>query len=146
MELTVKDYQTMRDALARLCEYFSENQVPRESLFTSRLVASELVGNVLRHSMGEARIRGEVKEGYVELVVFSSVHFVPPKKSVCAEVLCGDQEKFLQEKRGISDHADRSRARRRAAYRRQAEALAARRGLLLPRAVRDLLWQRALAF
>ena len=87
MELTVKDYQTMRDALARLCEYFSENQVPRESLFTSRLVASELVGNVLRHSMGEARIRGEVKEGYVELVVFSSVHFVPPKKSVCAEVL-----------------------------------------------------------
>ena len=86
MELTVKDYQTMRDALARLCEYLSENQVPRESLFTSRLVASELVGNVLRHSEGEARVCLEVKEGFIELVVFSSVHFVPPQKSVCAEV------------------------------------------------------------
>lgn len=86
MVFEVKNYAAMREAIESLCRFLSEQCVPSESVFDSKLVASELVGNVLRHSQGTATLCGEIKDGFVELHVLSDVTFIPPIISQKAEV------------------------------------------------------------
>lgn len=86
MFFEVNDQKSLEAAMAALCQYLTERSVPHGSVFDSKLVVSELVGNVLRHSNGVATLRGGVKDGFVELKVHSTVHFRPPEKSSCSDV------------------------------------------------------------
>jgi hypothetical protein len=86
MIIEVKNYQSMRAAIADLCEFLQTQQVAENGLFHSKLVASELLGNVLSHSRGSATLHGVLKDGFIELTVVSTVKYTPPEKSVRADV------------------------------------------------------------
>ena len=55
--------------MKRLSEYLEESDIPEENVFDSKLVVSELVGNVLRHSDGVASLEGEIQGEFIELKV-----------------------------------------------------------------------------
>ena len=86
MIFEIDDYSSMQDAITRFCLFLTQNKIPDERIFDSRLVANELVGNVLRHTQGRARLHGEIRGGFVELVVFSSVAYTPPKTTEKADL------------------------------------------------------------
>lgn len=86
MRFEVKNLIQLQAEIARLCAFLTENEVPAERIFDSRLVASELIGNALRHSKEGARLHAEIRDGCVEIVVFSGAVFTPPKTSVCSGV------------------------------------------------------------
>lgn len=86
MVFEIKNYETMQAAIAQVCRFFEELRVPSERVFDSKLVMSELVGNVLRHTNGKATLRGELNGGCIELTVSASTPFIPPQKSCLAEV------------------------------------------------------------
>ncbi len=86
MIFEIKNHVAMREALDALCSYLAQQGVPPERVFDSKLVATELVGNVLRHSDGIAKLCGEIEGGFIELIVFSSIPFIPPKTSQKVEV------------------------------------------------------------
>lgn len=86
MVLIIKTPLELAQALTRLEEFLSLANAPEESIFNSKLVTSELVGNVLRHSGGCARFHSELKNGFVQLTIYDSDCFVPPKQSHCSEI------------------------------------------------------------
>ncbi len=82
----IKDMLAMRTAIAEFCAFLSREKVPENGVFNSRLTLNELVGNVLRHTDGEASFRGEIKDGFIELSVFSNRPFTPPKTTQRVDV------------------------------------------------------------
>ena len=86
MIFEMQNYAAMKDALEKLCRFLDGHDVPAERVFDSKLEASEFVGNVFRHSNGVARLQGEVNDGFVELVVFSTAAYIPPENSRPADV------------------------------------------------------------
>ncbi len=86
MIFEIDNYSSMQDAIAQFCLFLAQNQVSDERVFDSRLVANELVGNVLRHSHGKATLCGDIRDGFVELTVLSSVRYTPPKTTKNAEI------------------------------------------------------------
>ena len=86
MIFEIKDYPAMHAAIAELCDTLQKSSVPSERVFDSKLVISELVGNVLRHTDGKATLRGEINGEFIELTVHSTVAFLPPEKSRIADV------------------------------------------------------------
>lgn len=86
MIFEVENYATMRDALERFCRFLADSGVAAERVFDSKLVASELIGNVLKHAKQQAKFCAEIKDGFVELCVFSKTPFEPPKISKNAEL------------------------------------------------------------
>ena len=86
MIFEIKDYPAMHAAIAELCDTLQKSSVPSERVFDSKLVISELVGNVLRHTDGKATLRGEINGEFIELTIHSSVAFLPPEKSRPADV------------------------------------------------------------
>ncbi|MBQ7368081.1 MAG: hypothetical protein IJW60_00035 [Clostridia bacterium] len=86
MIFKVENYQTLRRAVEDVSSFLSERDVPTERIFDSRLVMSELIGNVLRHAKGIATLGVEVREGFVELHVCSETPFTPPAFSRKADL------------------------------------------------------------
>ena len=86
MVLTIKTRLELDAALAQLDEFLSSQNVPDEGVFQSKLVMSELVGNVLRHSQGFARFHSELQDGFIQLRIYASDCFLPPKTSNCSDV------------------------------------------------------------
>ena len=86
MFFEVKDVVALQKAVDSFCEYLKNSDVPEPCVFDSKLVAHELVGNVLRHSNGFARLHGVIENGFVQMKIFSSVPFEPPKQSRCSDV------------------------------------------------------------
>ena len=82
----VENHATLQAALQALCDFLQAQNVPQNSVFDCKLVACELLGNVLRHAHGKAKIRSEIKDGCVELRIDSENVFLPNKKAVCADV------------------------------------------------------------
>ncbi|MBQ7879174.1 MAG: ATP-binding protein [Clostridia bacterium] len=78
MVFEVENYATMKQAIDSFCRFLGEENIPAESVFTSKLAATELIGNVLRHAQGTARLCGEIKDGCIHLTVFSTPQFIPP--------------------------------------------------------------------
>ena len=79
----LKDLQT---GMEQLCEFLFREQIPSDSIFDSKLVVSELVGNVLKHSDGIAALHTEIKDGFISLKIVSTKPYVLPEKSVCSDV------------------------------------------------------------
>lgn len=86
MKFEIKDYQTMQKSIADFCRFLSDFGLTAENVFDCRLVANELVGNILRHAKAEASLLGEIADGFVVLTVRSSSPFTPPQTSVCSDV------------------------------------------------------------
>lgn len=86
MIFEIENHLAMREALDELCLYLAQNGISPERVFDSKLVATELVGNVLRHSDGIAKLCGEIAGEFIELIVLSSIPFIPPKVSRKAEL------------------------------------------------------------
>jgi anti-sigma regulatory factor (Ser/Thr protein kinase) len=82
----VENTATLQAALQALCDFLHAQNVPQNSVFDCRLVACELLGNVLRHAQGKASIHSEIKDGCVEIRIDSKDIFFPKKKAVCADV------------------------------------------------------------
>lgn len=86
MILEIKDRKSMQDGIERLCAFLLERGVASERVFDSKLVASELLGNVFKHTNGTAILKVEIVDGEVRLKVSSNVAFIPPEKTVCSDV------------------------------------------------------------
>ncbi len=86
MVIKVTDLKTLQTALETLCEFLSSRNLPSDCVFDSKLVACELLGNVLRHSTGNAELHGAVGEEFVELKIKAERIFQPPKESQCSDV------------------------------------------------------------
>ena len=86
MEMEIKTAEALQDASGRMERFLMEKSVSPERIFDCRLVVNELIGNVFRHSCGVARLRIQIKDGFVEVRVFSSVEYLPPLESNCSEV------------------------------------------------------------
>ena len=82
----IENYELLRDATEEFCGFLSHANVPTERIFDSKLVVYELLGNVLKHSDGKASLCYEIIDGFVEVKIFSSVPYEPPKRSQCVDV------------------------------------------------------------
>lgn len=67
-------------------EFLAKEQVQGDAVFNSKLIIDELAGNVIKHTRGEASVKGKVEDGYIRLQVYSSVPYTLPKESFCSEV------------------------------------------------------------
>ncbi len=85
MRFEIYDYDSFRVAVEELCKFLSSCELPQERVFDSRLVAHELLANVLEHSGGKARLIAEVTEGYIHLTVRAERAYRPPTESVCPD-------------------------------------------------------------
>ena len=88
MFFKVKNYATMQTALEKLCEYLAEMGISEEQIFDSKLIACELLGNVLKYTDGESGLHGEIKDGFIGLKIISERYFALPETIVCSDVLC----------------------------------------------------------
>lgn len=83
----VENLTQLKEETLRFCSFLDRHGVSSERIFDSRLVWSELVGNILKHSKGTARLCAEIVDGFLELVVLSDKVFIPPATSHCSGVL-----------------------------------------------------------
>ena len=74
--------------LEKWTKYLHALGVSADQIFDSRLVACELLANVLCHAQSEASLRGEVRDGFIEMKVFSNTPFRVPQKITCSDVFC----------------------------------------------------------
>lgn len=88
MFFKVKNYATMQTALDELCAFLTESGIPQDLVFDSKLIACELLGNVLKYTGGESGLHGEIKDGYIGLKILSERYFALPEKIVCSDVFC----------------------------------------------------------
>jgi anti-sigma regulatory factor (Ser/Thr protein kinase) len=86
MIFEVKNYATMQEAIESLCAFLIEQGVQADSVFDSKLVAYELLGNILKHADGQAKLQGDVVNEFVELKIHTNSIFILPKEKPCPEV------------------------------------------------------------
>lgn len=86
MVFKIENYATLRSAIEEFCDFLSLSSVPQNSIFDSKLVLYELLGNVVKHTGGNASLQGSVKNGFVEVKILSSAPFQMPKHNPCADV------------------------------------------------------------
>ena len=80
----VKDLNALQAALDGLCQFLAEWKVDKEKAFDCKLVACELVGNVLKYADGKAGLRVEVLDGFARLKALSDSFFGLPEKIECS--------------------------------------------------------------
>ncbi|MBQ9730373.1 MAG: ATP-binding protein [Clostridia bacterium] len=83
-ELTERE--SIKAAIDALCLFLEEEGASAEKIFDSKLVATELVENVFRHTLGTACLESKIENGKLELKVYSSAGGTPPTVSRRAEV------------------------------------------------------------
>ena len=87
MDFEVKNYQSMQAAISEFCRFLAAQDISPETIFNSRLVATELLGNVFKHTSDtKAEFRVLLKEGFIELTVTSTSAYAPPKTSRLPEL------------------------------------------------------------
>ena len=86
MIIRIDDRNALKGALQELAEYLHAASSSEEGLFHSKLVVSELVGNVFRHSEGGASVTLERTGAFVHLTVHATKPFYPPEKSTLSDV------------------------------------------------------------
>jgi anti-sigma regulatory factor (Ser/Thr protein kinase) len=87
MLVKVTDYTTLQAALEALCQELDVKKVSKETVFDCKLVACELLGNVLKHGDGLAELHSEIQDGAVIVRVLSKQSFDLPEKIICSETL-----------------------------------------------------------
>ena len=108
----VKDYASLQTALDGLCQFLAEWEIIQERIFDCKLIACELVGNVLKYTSGQAGLQAKIVEDCVQVKALSDTFFKLPESIVCSGLyaeggrglflvnsLCGGQ--ILAEEDGI---------------------------------------------
>jgi anti-sigma regulatory factor (Ser/Thr protein kinase) len=80
----VKDYTSLQTALDGLCQFLTKWKVAEEKVFDCKLVACELVGNVLKYTDGKAGLQVSIADGIVSLKALSECFFELPENIVCS--------------------------------------------------------------
>lgn len=90
MDFEIDNYNALRYALRKMCEAF-EDDMSDEALFDCKLVANELLSNVLQHGGQRAYFRATLAGDEVTISVRSEHAYRPPVTSVCADTMqeCG---------------------------------------------------------
>lgn len=112
MIFEIENYPSLQESVEALCAYLIEQGVPSESVFDCKLVAYELLGNVLKHGNGKAKLQGEIIDGFVQLKIYTDAVFVLPEEKACPDVTAEHgrglflvnavcEERFYSEKDGI---------------------------------------------
>ena len=86
MQFSIHGYEELKNATATLCAELTGYGVDKNAIFDCRLVITELVGNILKHGDGQARLEVEVTQESVLITVASPQKFTPPKISCCSGV------------------------------------------------------------
>lgn len=86
MVFEIENYVTLKQAVEDFCAFLYAENIPEECVFNSKLVAYELLGNVLKHANSKAKFCGKIDTETVEIQVSCEKVFTPPQKTVCAEV------------------------------------------------------------
>ena len=87
MVFEIENEKTIQAAIAEFCRFLSAQNVSSETVFNSRLVATELLGNVFRHTDdNKAVFRALIREGFVELTVTSKSGYQAPQTSRLPEL------------------------------------------------------------
>lgn len=91
MYFEIADYNALRAALQEMTLRFTREKLTEETVFNSKLVANELLTNVLQHGGGRAVFRVEREGDEIRISVQSENKYRPPEKSVCADLFaeCG---------------------------------------------------------
>jgi anti-sigma regulatory factor (Ser/Thr protein kinase) len=97
MIFEIENYQSLRRAVEELCDFLSVEKVPSDSIFDSKLAVYELLGNVLQHSGGSAKLHGGISDGYVELKISAEKIYCPPPKGAMTECV----DKYSEHGRGL---------------------------------------------
>ncbi len=87
MYFEIGDFDALRSALYQVCDVFTRERLPEETVFQTRLVANELLSNVLQHGGGRAFLTVMREGGEIRICVKSTNEYRPPEKSVCADTL-----------------------------------------------------------
>lgn len=86
MYFEIGDYNALKDALYEMCSALSREQLPAETVFNSKLVANELLSNVLQHGAGKAVFRVRREGNELLICVRGEENYRPPETSSCASV------------------------------------------------------------
>jgi anti-sigma regulatory factor (Ser/Thr protein kinase) len=88
MVFEVENYDTLRHAVDALTAFLCAENVAEERIFDSKLVVSELLGNILRHADGKAKFRFKIQDGFVEMHIECQKNYVPKNfiEPVCSDV------------------------------------------------------------
>ena len=86
MYFEIDDFNALREALHKMCVQFSAERIPDDAVFNSKLVADELLSNVLQHGGGRAYFAAMREGDEIKLSVRGENGYRPPEKSVCADV------------------------------------------------------------
>ncbi len=83
MRVEIQEYPQLKRALEELTAFLSAHEVAEAQVFDSRLVAHELIGNVLEHAGGVAQLGVEVNGGYIHIAVRTENSYRPKGKATC---------------------------------------------------------------
>lgn len=83
MVFEIHDYDAFKAAIDEICAFLSSRAVSKEKVFDCKLVCHELIGNVLQHSNGSARLQVECDGEYVQITVQAETAFCPTAKASC---------------------------------------------------------------
>lgn len=86
MIFEIQNNEMLANAVKLFCDFLKTQNVSSESIFDCKLVAYELLGNVLRHANGAAQLHGEIESGFVTIKIISKNVYYPKKENVCADV------------------------------------------------------------
>ncbi len=82
--IKIKNTASLQAALTELTNFLTNAGISEEQIFDSKLVACELLSNVLRHTEGETGISSEIKNGHIELKILSETFFALPETIRCS--------------------------------------------------------------
>ena len=81
MKYTVNNLIELNAATKAIHAFLLQGGVPLELAFDSRLIVSELAGNVLKHARSVARVEVRIENGRIELTVHAENGALPPERS-----------------------------------------------------------------
>lgn len=85
MYFEIDDFQMLREALHEFEKRLSSEHILEDTIFLGKLVADELLSNVLQHGGGRAYFTASLEKDELVLSVRSDIAFRPPEKSTLAD-------------------------------------------------------------
>jgi anti-sigma regulatory factor (Ser/Thr protein kinase) len=80
----IKEFASLQTALDGLCQFLAAHKVMEEKIFDCKLVACELVGNVLKYTAGKAGLKVAILDGFAQIKALSDAFFKLPEEIVCS--------------------------------------------------------------
>ena len=112
MIFEIENYASLQEAVESLCNFLLEQGISKDYVFDSKLVAFELLGNVLKHADGKAKLQCRLVEKFVEMKIYTQEAFTLPENKSCPEAMAEHgrglflvnavcQERFFMDEDGI---------------------------------------------